>query len=109
MKTYLLAAATVTLMAIPAMASPIALSSVDNPQTRIANANVRDTNGQIVGAVQRVELTPQGRPASVSIAMKGSDEKMITLDAAKVQYDATRNEVITNSSRKQLHMFYGQN
>jgi hypothetical protein len=31
------------------------------------------------------------------------------LNAGQVAYDARRNEIITDSSRKQLHMLYGQN
>ena len=109
MKTNFLAAAALTLLTVPALALPVALSAVNNPDTRIANANVRDTNGQIVGAVQRVNLDAQGMPATVSVAMLGGGDKLVLLNAGKVKYDADRNEVIADSSRKQLQFFHGQN
>ena len=110
MKTRLCAmTAALALLAVPAVASPTALSSINSPPARIGNANVRDTNGQIIGAVQRVDLTAQGTPAKISVALLGPGEKMAVLDAGKVAYDASRNEIITDSSRKQLHMLYGQN
>lgn len=108
MKT-LFAGAALALLTIPAMASPVLLSSITSPPAGIANANVRDTNGQIVGAVQRVDLTAQGTPTKVSVALRGPGEKMAVLNAGQVRYDATRNEIIADSSRKQLHFFYGQN
>jgi hypothetical protein len=111
MKTRLSAmtGAALALLAVPAVATPITLSSINSPPAIIANANVRDTNGRIIGAVQRVDLTAQGTPTKVSVALLGPGEKMAVLDAGKVAYDAGRNEVITDSSRKQLHLLYGQN
>ena len=111
MKTRYLTAGSVALLllAAPAGAVPTNLASISSPPAGIGNANVRDTNGQIVGAVQRVDITAQGKPVTVSVAMLGGDEKLVVLDAGKVKYDAARNEIITDSSRKQLHFFYGQN
>jgi hypothetical protein len=97
------------LLAAPAMAVPTNLASITNPPANIGNANVRDTNGRVIGAVQRVDVTPQGTPAKVSVALLGPGEKTIVLNAGQVAYDASRNEIITDSSRKQLHLLYGQN
>jgi hypothetical protein len=97
------------LLATPAFAALVPLSSINNPPLTIGNANVRDTSGRVIGAVQRVDLTTQGAPAKVSVALLGPDEKVTVLDAGRVAYDASRNEIITDSSRGQLHMLYGQN
>lgn len=111
MKNRLIAmtGAALSLLATPAFAALVPLSSIENPPLTIANANVRDTNGRVIGAVQRVDLNTQGMPAKVSVALLGPNEKVKVLDASRVAYDAERNEIITDSSRKQLHMLYGQN
>jgi len=111
MKNRLIAitGAAFSLLATPAFAALVPLSSIENPPLTIANANVRDTNGRVIGAVQRVDLNTQGMPAKVSVALLGRNEKVQVLDASRVAYDAERNAIITDSSRKQLHMLYGQN
>ena len=111
MKTPIFAAAgtCLLLLAAPAVAVPTTLSAISGPPAKIGNANVRDSNGRIIGAVQRVDVTSQGTPTKVSVALLRSGEKIAVLDAGQVKYDATRNEITTDASRKQLQLLYGQN
>ncbi len=69
------------------------LSTITNPPSKIATANVLDSSGKTVGAVQRVEVSPEGKPTRVSVAMIGAKEQIVVLDAASVNYDAHKNEI----------------
>ena len=91
------------LSAVPALAAtgPV-LSSISHPPLEIATANVLDANGQIVGAVQRVEVTPDGRPTEVAVALMSDQDKLLVLNAGKVRYDADKNQIIAEASSAQL-------
>jgi hypothetical protein len=78
------------------------LSSLTNPPSKIASANVLDASGQTIGAVQRVEVTPQGQPTKVAVALLGKDEKMVVLDAGAVKYDSSRNEITAQEAGDQI-------
>lgn len=94
------AAPTARVQAASDMSGP--LSSIVRPPVIIASANVRDTSGAIIGAVQRVEVTPQGAPTKVSVALLGAGDKLVVLDADKLKYDAARNEITASVSREQI-------
>lgn len=78
------------------------LAEVKNPPAKVGVANVKDSSGTIIGAVQRVEVTPQGQPTKVAVALLGKDEKMVVLDADKVTYDQGKNEIIAQASADQI-------
>jgi hypothetical protein len=119
-RTCALASATIMILAAPAFAdrptpddssASIAnpdgaaaetLSSIPRPPNKIATANVRDAHGQIIGAVQRVDVTPEGMPTQVAIALIGKDEKMVVLDADAVKYDLAKNEILTQQSAAEI-------
>ncbi|HKQ45642.1 MAG TPA: hypothetical protein VJS47_09635 [Rhizomicrobium sp.] len=87
--------------------APAILSSIQRPPNKIANANVLDANGQTIGAVQRVEVTPEGTPTKVTIALIGKDEKMVVLDAGAVRYDSIRNEILAQQPADQIRSMAG--
>jgi hypothetical protein len=102
MKTVSLVFAGVLLSA-PAFAIASApLSSVANPPSKIAIASVRDSGGKVVGAVQRVDLSPTGAPAKVTIALIGKVDREVVLDAASVTYIPAKNEILAEQSGAQL-------
>jgi hypothetical protein len=122
-RTYALASAALMMLATPALAAPSApaepetastsianpdgaapetLSSIQRPPRKIATANVLDASGQTIGAVQRVEVTPDGMPTRVAIALIGKDEKMVVLDAGAVKYDPVKNEILTQQSGAEI-------
>lgn len=73
------------------------LSEILNPPSKIASANVLDATGKTVGAVQRVEVTPDGKPTRVTIAMAGTKDQVVVLDASAMNYDAHKNELTATS------------
>jgi hypothetical protein len=89
-------------MANPDGAAPETLSSIQRPPSKIATANVLDASGQTIGAVQRVEVTPDGTPTRVAIALIGRDEKMVVLDADAVKYDPVKNEILAQQSGAEI-------
>ena len=91
----------------PGGGAPAILSSIQRPPNKIANANVLDANGQTIGAVQRVEVTPEGTPTKVTIALIGMDEKMVVLDANAVKYDSIRNEILAQQPGDQIRSMAG--
>jgi hypothetical protein len=120
-RPYALASAALMMLAAPALAAPSTpaettsasianpdgaapetLSSIQRPPSKIATANVLDVSGQTVGAVQRVDVTPDGMPTRVAIALIGKDEKMVVLDADAVKYDPVKNEILTQQSGAEI-------
>ena len=69
------------------------LSEIINPPPKIATANVLDSTGKTVGAVQKVEVSPEGKPTKLSVALIGAKERIVVLDASAVSYDAHKNEI----------------
>ena len=91
------------LLAAPALAATEpTLSSISHPPMQIGNANVVDVNGQIVGAVQRVEVTPDGRPTEVAVALIRDQDRLLVINADRVRYDADKNQIIAEISGAQL-------
>ena len=92
-----------TAAAEPVSTAPAApLSQISNPPAKVGVANVKDSSGTIIGAVQRVEVTPQGQPTKVAVALIGKDEKMVVLDADKVTYDQGSNVITAQASAEQI-------
>jgi hypothetical protein len=56
----------------------------------------------MVGAVQKVEVSPQGQPTRVSVALIGKGERMVVLDADAVRYDVAKNEIATDATAEQM-------
>jgi hypothetical protein len=82
--------------------APATLSSIQRPPIKIASANVLDAGGQTIGAVQRVEVTPDGMPTKVAVALLGKDEKLVVLDANGVKYDPAKNQILAQQSADQI-------
>jgi hypothetical protein len=73
------------------------LSSIINPPSKMATATVLDASGKTVGVVRKVEVSPDGMPMRVSVAMIGATEQIVVLDASCVNYDAHKNQItVTN-------------
>jgi hypothetical protein len=89
-------------MANPEGAAPVMLSTIVRPPSKIATANVLDSQGQTIGAVQRVEVAPDGTPTKLAVVLTGTDEKLVMLDAKAVKYDAARNEILAQQSGDQI-------
>jgi hypothetical protein len=83
-------------------ATALPLSSLNNPPTKIATASVLDSSGQAVGAVQKIEVSPSGAPTKVVVALAGTQEKIVVLDANAVSYDPAANEITAKASGEQI-------
>jgi hypothetical protein len=86
----------------PAASSAQPLTAVANPPDKIATANVFDRSGTLIGAVQKVELGAGGMPTDLNVALLGTAERIVTLDAARVQYDPSENRIVTDQSRAEI-------
>ncbi len=80
------------------------LSEMRNPPRKIAIANVLDSSGTIVGAVQKVEVSPQGQPTKVAVALLGKGDKLVVLDADSVTYDPAKNEIQSTGNQIKAEM-----
>jgi hypothetical protein len=89
-------------IANPDGAAPAILSSVQSPPSKISTANVLDASGQTIGAVQRVEVTPNGMPTKLAVALTGREGKVTVLDADKVKYDPVKNEILAQQSGAEI-------
>ena len=75
----------------PVTAAPSGvLSSIIHPPSKVATANVLDASGKTVGVVQKVEVTPDGRPTTVSVGILGTKDQVVVLDASTVSMTRTR-------------------
>ncbi len=112
MRNCLMTGAALWMLAVPALAqlpdAPMTLSAISNPPSKIGIANVLDSRGRTVGAVQRVEVTPQGQPTKVAVALIGKDEQMIVLDAGAVRYDAHNNQIMAQATIDQMKAMPGK-
>lgn len=82
----------------PGMAAPSGmLSRIINPPSKMAIANVRDASGKTVGVVRKIEVSPDGTPMRVLVAMIGAKEQIVVLDASSVHYDPHKNEITATS------------
>ena len=91
------------LLASPALAATgPTLSSISYPPMQIGTANVVDSTGRIVGAVQRVEVTPDGKPTQVAVSLIADQDRLSVLNADTVRYPAARNQIIAQASGTQL-------
>ncbi len=71
----------------------VPLSELGHPPTDLAVAGVRATDGRLVGAVQSVVLAKDGSPARIAVAMLDDPDHLVSLDAGRLRYDATGNEI----------------
>ena len=78
------------------------LSSINHPPMQIGTANVVDASGRIMGAVQRVEVTPDGKPTQVAIALMNDQDRLVVINADKMRYDADNNQIIADTTGAQL-------
>jgi hypothetical protein len=92
------APAAAPIMPVETAAANGTLSSIANPPSKIATANVLDNTGKTVGAVQKIEVSPDGKPTKVSVALIGAKEQTVVLDASAVSYDAHKNEITAQTA-----------
>jgi hypothetical protein len=80
----------------------VALTALTNSPQTLANASVETSSGQAVGAVQKVVTDGNGKAQTVDVALLGSQSKIVSIDAAELAYDQSRNVVVAQLSADQI-------
>jgi hypothetical protein len=78
------------------------LDSVNNPPQTLANASVETSNGQAVGAVQRVITDAAGKAKTVVVALLGKASRLVAIAANQLTFDQSRNVVVAQLSADQI-------
>jgi len=80
----------------------VSLTALANPPQTLANASVETSNGQAVGAVQKVVTGTDGKAQAVDVALLGAQSKTVSIDATQLAYDQSRNVVVAQLSADQI-------
>ncbi len=83
-------------------AGPVSLDRIANPPETLANASGETSNGQAIGAVQKVAVGSDGKAQTVDIALLGKQSKTVTVDASQLTYDQSRNVVVAQLSADKM-------
>lgn len=81
-----------------AASNTMPLDSVSNPPQTLANASVETSNGQAVGAVQRVITDATGKAKTVVVALLGKASRLVAIAANQLTFDQSRNVVVAQLS-----------
>ena len=80
----------------------VSLTALTNPPQTLANASVETSTGQAIGAVQKVVTGTDGKAQTVDVALLGAQSKIVSIDAAQLAYDQSRNVVVAQLSADQI-------
>jgi hypothetical protein len=80
----------------------MSLDSISNSPQTLANASVETTNGQAVGAVQRVITDTTGKAKTVVVALLGKASRLVAIAANQLTFDRSRNVVVAQLSADQI-------
>lgn len=78
------------------------LDSISNPPQTLANASVETSNGQAVGAVQRVITDAAGKAKTVVVALLGKASRLVAIAANQLTFDQSRNVVVAQLSADEI-------
>ena len=81
-----------------AAAGQTPVDSLANPPQALANASVETSNGQAIGAVQRVITDASGKAKSVVVSLLGRVNKLVEIAANELSFDESRNVVVAQLS-----------
>jgi len=93
------AAAQPTASASASMNAP--LSSLTAMPPAIGTATVQSNSGAVVGSVQKVLTSTDGKPSMVNVALK-SNKKIVAISADEMNYDASHNVLVTSLTAEQI-------
>ena len=104
--TAVIGGATETTRGYGAQEAPQSLSKLSDPQQELAADWVKDSSGQRVGKVERVETSAKGRAKSVQIALNAAtgagSAKLVTVPARDLRYDSGSNVVVSDLSQSEI-------
>lgn len=97
-----MAASGQTTMASASMNSAGApLSSLTAMPAAIGSATVQSNSGAVVGSVQKVLTGTDGKASMVNVALM-SNKKIVSISADELNYDASRNILVTSLTAEQI-------
>lgn len=79
------------------------VDSLANPPQALANASVETSNGQAVGAVQRVITDASGKAKAVVVSLLGRVNKLVEIAANQLSFDESRNVVVAELSADEIN------
>lgn len=82
-----------------AMASP--LKSLTAIPPALGSATVQSNAGTVVGNVQKVLTSSDGKPSMVNVALSGN-QKIVAISADELNYDASRNILVATLTAEQI-------
>ena len=88
--------------AASAASTRVSLTDVANPPQTLANASVETSNGQAVGAVQKVILDASGKAQTVVVALLGKVSRLVAIAANQLTFDQSRDVLIAQLSADQI-------
>jgi hypothetical protein len=96
------AAAASTAAPMTAANNTMPLDSVKNSPETLANASVETSNGQAIGAVQRVITDAAGNAKTVVVSLLGKASRLVAIAANQLTFDQSRNVVVAQMSADQI-------
>jgi hypothetical protein len=93
------AAPTAATASMSAAGSP--LSSLTAMPAAISSATVQSNSGAVVGSVQKVLTSSDGKPSMVNVALM-SNKKIVAISADELNYDASRNILVASLTAEQI-------
>jgi len=82
--------------------NPIPLDSISNSPQTLANASVETSNGQAVGAVQRVITDAAGKAKTVVVVLLGKASRLVAIAANQLTFDQSRDVVVAQLNADQI-------
>ena len=87
------------------MGMAVPLTSITDPATALATAEIKNPGGEAVGTVSSVDVTPTGKAKAVHAdvgGFLGMGEHRVALKADKLVYLKSRNLIVTHLSKDQI-------
>lgn len=79
--------------------SSVALSTVTNPETTLANATLQDSQGASLGTVKNVKVGSNGHAREVNFDVGG---KVVAIKANKLKFQQTNKILITTMTKQEV-------
>lgn len=88
--------------ATPSMtASASPLKSLTAVPPALGSATVQSNAGTVVGSVQKILTSADGKPSMVNVALSGN-QKIVAISADELNYDASRNVLVATLTAEQI-------
>lgn len=80
--------------------SSVALNTVTNPETTLANATLQDSQGASLGTVKNVKVGSNGQASEVNFDVGG---KVVAIKANKLKFQQSNKILVTTMTKAQIN------